>query len=147
MAQYFSWRWFDISEATRPGESGLGCGFRAWCCRSAFVHPCSQPILALPPCSTQTVRDKILVLFGCCSPVRLLLFSPSREIQFATCQKATVQGSRGFSLHGQERHWHHRSLYSIILYIYIICIYIYYIILSYMFPNVYVKCFHYHGWL
>jgi len=34
--------------------------------------------------------------------IRLLLFSPSREIQFATCQPASVAGTKGFSLYGQD---------------------------------------------
>lgn len=62
----------------------------------------SSRVIPLCDLSGGTILQLEVVRHQRSDETRLLLFSPSREIQFATCQKATVQGSRGFSLHGQD---------------------------------------------
>lgn len=62
----------------------------------------SSRVIPLCDLSGGTILQLEVVRHQRSDETRLLLFSPSREIQFATCQRASVQGSRGFSLHGQD---------------------------------------------
>lgn len=62
----------------------------------------SSRVIPLCDLSGGTILQLEVVRHHRSEETRLLLFSPSREIQFASCQMATLQGSRGFSLHGQD---------------------------------------------